>query len=113
VARSRRGPSERLPGGVRGYLTLRNTPVPGDWAERGACKGLAPTDGETPHPFFPGRGASTVPAWVAELCAGCPVRVHCIGYALRWPVLGVWAATPERRRIEYRERERDREVEAS
>ena len=37
---------------------LKNAPIPGDWAEHAACRGTAPSDGVTDHPFFPTAGRS-------------------------------------------------------
>lgn len=76
---------------------LSDVPLPGDWAERAACRGM-PT-----QRFFPPKGAH-VPRWLSELCAGCPVVAYCRTYALRHPVLGVWAGMAEVDRQRWRQK---------
>ncbi len=56
-------------------------------AQRGRCVGSA-----SPEAFFPPKGQPGLEA--KRVCAGCPVRVECLEYALvtdqRW---GVWGGT--------------------
>lgn len=75
-------------------LVLAHVPVPGDWAERAACRGHNPND------FFPGRGVTVAPI-IRKLCARCQVRSDCLEFGVRWPVLGIWGgmAVRQRRRL--------------
>ena len=51
--------------------------------------------------FFPARGESAREA--KAVCAGCPVRQHCLEYAMRWDQLcGVWGGLSERERRQLR-----------
>lgn len=53
--------------------------------------------------FFPGRGESTGPA--ESVCAGCPVRVDCLVFAVtNGELYGVWGGVGERSRRRIRER---------
>lgn len=80
-------------------LVLAHVPVPGDWADRAACRG------RNPNMFFPPRG-TVVSQDVRDLCAACPVRTDCLDFGVRWPVLGIWGGAPvrERRRLRMRQR---------
>jgi len=77
-------------------LLVNERPAPGrqmrSWATRAACRD---------HPDLPWTGRTATPEMRA-VCAGCPVRVHCLAEALveRW-LDGVWAGTTpaERRRL--------------
>ena len=61
------------------------------WWFAGLC---AQTD---PELFFPEKGGSTRAA--KAVCAGCPVRAECLGYALAHDErFGVWGGTSERER---------------
>lgn len=65
--------------------------APGGWADRAACKG------EDPNLFFPvsdlGPGARET-AQAKAVCARCPVRAECLGYALdRVIVEGIFGGT--------------------
>jgi WhiB family redox-sensing transcriptional regulator len=51
--------------------------------------------------FFPERGASTREA--KAVCAGCPVRVECLDYALGNSIkYGIWGGLSEHQRRERR-----------
>jgi hypothetical protein len=91
---------------------LRDVPPPGDWAERAACKGTAPTDGTSRHPFFPSRGElnKSSARQLRLICDACPVEAHCRHYALRHPVTGWWGGLSEEARSEWRRRQREREA---
>lgn len=80
-------------------------PLPGEWASRAACRGLAPTDGLTEHPFFAGKG-KRIPAEARAACGACTVRPYCYAYALKYPVDGCWAGIPQRDWRELRKRKR-------
>lgn len=84
---------------------LSVSPVPGEWADHAACRGMAPVDGVTPHPFFPPRG-KRVPDEVAEACGRCPVAAQCRWYALHYPVLGIWGGTSEKQRRRWKRERR-------
>jgi len=54
------------------------------------------------HIFFPGKGESDLIRTAKRVCARCPVRVECLGYALLWDInFGVWggASETDRRRM--------------
>lgn len=69
------------------------------WKEEGLCWN---TD---PSPFFPDRGASTVPAKM--ICYICPVQNECLEFAIEKPQPGVWGGKSETERAKIR-RERRR-----
>lgn len=81
---------------LRDTKGLRDAPLPGDWADRAACRGM-----ET-RIFFPTRGASSLTEFVAEVCGGCPVLVECRTYALRYPVTGTWGGLTHEKRVLWR-----------
>ncbi len=67
------------------------TVVAGEWVEHAACSTTSP------DLFFPERGASTREA--KAVCAGCPVRVDCLEYALEaGEKFGVWGGKSEKER---------------
>lgn len=68
------------------------------WKARGACLGADPAL------FFPAREG--VPADVAELCAGCPVRTECLEWALDNHEFGIWAGTTAEMRRRLRRQRR-------
>lgn len=71
-----------------------------DWREFAVC---AQTD---PEAFFPEKGQSSREA--KRVCSGCPVREHCLQYALRHDVrFGIWGGTTERQRRELRRKARN------
>ena len=75
-------------------VPLEAVAMPGPWALRGACRGVAI------EVFFPGRGRSTEPA--KAVCRGCLVLQPCREYALGLSGLkGVWGglAEVERKRV--------------
>jgi WhiB family transcriptional regulator, redox-sensing transcriptional regulator len=88
-------------GGHEGGRPRINTIV-GDetWREQAACHGRMDVS------FFPNAGESATPA--KAVCAGCPVRVACLDYALvNGETDGVWGGMDEEeRRKERRERRR-------
>jgi WhiB family redox-sensing transcriptional regulator len=67
------------------------------WMADAACRGM------NPDLFFPERGGSTAEA--KAVCAGCPVRVECLDYAItNFEKLGLWGGTSERQRRAMRRR---------
>jgi WhiB family redox-sensing transcriptional regulator len=73
--------------------------VMSDWFSRAACRGA-----DTDH-WFPSGDA--IPAEVADICDGCPVRNPCLAYALADPELkGIWATTTEKERSRLRKARR-------
>ncbi|AVO21663.1 WhiB family transcription factor [Mycobacterium phage MooMoo] len=62
-----------------------------EWADRAVCQ---TTD---PESFYPEKGSSTKDA--KQVCAGCPVRVECLQWALdNNEEFGVWGGYSERER---------------
>jgi WhiB family redox-sensing transcriptional regulator len=58
---------------------------PGAWAESAAC---AQVD---PDLWFPEQGQAAMTRAAKAICAACPVRAECLGYALRrGEVHGIW-----------------------
>lgn len=83
--------------------------APMPWARKAACSGA------DPDLFFPrlGNDAKAQARAAKEICAGCPVRVECLEYALVTPQKhGVWGGTTEKERIRIR-RARRREERAA
>ena len=88
-------------------------PSPSSWRDRATCHGA------DPDLFFPERGESADPA--RQICARCPVRQPCLGYALDNSIThGVWGGLAERERRVLRptrqrasRRERDRAIVAA
>jgi WhiB family redox-sensing transcriptional regulator len=69
------------------------------WVESASCLGC---DADL---FYPARGESCREA--KAVCAGCPVRVECLAYALATgEKLGIWGGTSERERRRLRQRRR-------
>lgn len=69
------------------------------WRLEGLC---AETD---PEAFFPEKGGSTRDA--KRVCAGCPVRLECLEYALgNDERFGIWGGLSERERRRVRLRRR-------
>ncbi len=65
---------------------------PTPWTARAACRGIA-----EPDLFFPSQGASATEA--VAVCAGCPVRIECLDYAIRWRIdHGIWGGETVRAR---------------
>lgn len=71
---------------------LSGVPVPGEWAERGACRGAEVDE------WFPRRGE---PADVATaVCETCPVLGECRAFGLAWPALqGIWGGMGQQARL--------------
>lgn len=62
-----------------------------DWQRSGVCREV------DPELFYPERGAGNAAA--KRLCAGCPVKVDCLAYALdNDERFGVWGGLSERER---------------
>ena len=82
-------------------LYLIEGPVQLDWTDRAACAGA------DPDVFFPGKGNDAAGA-AKRICAGCPVRVECLDYAIERPErVGVWGGkTPNERKAIRRQRRR-------
>ena len=59
------------------------------WHTRAACRGMEPAT------FVLSRGANeSVMARARAICAGCPVTVQCLDYAMSdTDLVGVWAGT--------------------
>lgn len=68
------------------------------WAAQALC---AQAD---PDAWFPARGRPDLAAAAKRICAACPVRAHCLDYALSgadtWSGIstGIWAGTTPRER---------------
>jgi WhiB family redox-sensing transcriptional regulator len=80
-----------------------------DWAQRGACYGLAERIGQVARDrlFFPSRGEPIKAT--RKICAGCEVSEQCLEYALTESIrFGVWGGKSERERRTMR-RQRARE----
>lgn len=89
--------------GIRVLAELRDAPLPGDWAERAACRGMRA------EVFFPSRGEinRATAQGRHDICDPCPVLAHCRAYALRYPVLGWWGSMSEEERRQRRREERE------
>jgi WhiB family redox-sensing transcriptional regulator len=83
----------------RGYDTvgssvafaLHGVPIPGEWADRGVCRG------EDPDIWFPTYRDTEAVA--REMCGRCPVRRECREYAVPHPALkGIWGNSDETER---------------
>lgn len=104
-ARNQRG--DRFLEGIDSYYKLRNAPMPGDWAERTACREIKASSARIRvRMFFPNRGVMGVSDDLVALCGACPVLEQCREYALRWPVMGTWAGLSHDERVQWRKRER-------
>lgn len=66
-----------------------------DWVDQAACKGA-----DLDLFYNEGLGANTAKKTALRICAGCPVRMDCLNYALHtddgWAILG--GTTPRQRR---------------
>lgn len=70
------------------------------WARHAACRGLT-------HLFFPDVGDARTGSAAKAICAGCPVRVECLNWALdNHERIGIWGGfnTTERRILARRRR---------
>lgn len=84
------------------------TPLPGEWATKGACVGR-PTAW-----WFPGyawrKGPVAAPVerataiWAKGICDHCPVSRPCLDHALRYREVGVWGGTDDAERRQMRKR---------
>jgi WhiB family redox-sensing transcriptional regulator len=64
-----------------------------DWRQFAACAGAVTADRD---PFFAGTDEATEEA--LSYCMTCPVRVHCLAYAIETGQrYGVWGGHPQRR----------------
>lgn len=89
---------KRGPGWV---FLLGRIPLPGPWAQEGACRGW-PTSW-----WFPERGTPEALVRAREICAGCPVRIECADYALEHSgLLGLWGGLDVKQRRLERTRRR-------
>jgi WhiB family redox-sensing transcriptional regulator len=70
------------------------------WRQRAGCIGA------DPDLFFPVGPADTTAVTEAKaICAWCPVRTDCLGYATAHFLQGVWGGTTEDERRLYRRRQ--------
>src|SRR5581483_5535604 len=72
------------------------------WCQKALCAEVGPWD-----LWFPEKGGSTKDA--KRVCAGCPVKVECLDYALRTDQrFGIWGgfSEQERRRLKRKPPER-------
>lgn len=88
-------------------MALRNDPYgphlfdkfPGDWMDRGSCKG------HDPELWFPEKSTPRPRIKIAvEICNACPVRQDCLDYALAEPpeVHGIWAGLTQKQLAKLR-----------
>jgi WhiB family transcriptional regulator, redox-sensing transcriptional regulator len=85
-------------------IQLPRPPVPSntDWRDHAACRDIEP------ELFFPVGNAGPALLQISQakqVCAGCPVRVSCLKWALEsGQEAGVWGGTSEdeRRALRYR-----------
>ena len=67
------------------------------WADSGSCTNA------DPDLFFPQPGADT--SYARSICRGCPVRLHCLDYALEsGQKHGIWGGMTESQRRRLRRR---------
>lgn len=87
----------QFPIGLNGHALARlATPQP--WKNDAACTGL------DPDLFYPPPVGGRAQAQAAKaVCAGCPVRLECLAYALAsGEELGIWGGLSERERRKIR-----------
>ena len=78
-------------------MSERTSHQPLAWADYGSCTN---TD---PDLFFPQPGADT--SYARSICRGCPVRLHCLDYALEsGQKHGIWGGMTESQRRRLRRR---------
>jgi len=76
---------------MRVLYSLLGRPEHAPWYEFASCRE------HDPEIFFPDKGDS--PNRAKRICAGCPVRIDCLNYALRHGVrYGVWGGLSDRER---------------
>jgi len=65
-----------------------------EWMERAACAG------DDINLWFPEPGDSSAVIKAAKrICAGCPVRIQCLDYALQYDGMpGIWGGKTQRER---------------
>jgi WhiB family transcriptional regulator, redox-sensing transcriptional regulator len=64
--------------------------IDGEWTARAECKGAPPG---VFYPNTPGRDSTKV---ARQICAGCPVRAHCLVWAIQCDEQhGIWAGFDE------------------
>jgi hypothetical protein len=81
------------------HLTLLDGGRDDSWRDRAAC---IDTDQRM---FFPAQGDANTRA--RQMCAGCPVRVPCLDYAVdNHEEFGIWGGTTPRERQAIRRRRR-------
>jgi WhiB family redox-sensing transcriptional regulator len=85
------------PGPVR-FLDTLGEDKPKRWVASAACRGL------NPDLFFVERGDTTGYREAKAICATCPVRADCLGYAMASPreAFGIWGGTSEKQRRRLR-----------
>lgn len=85
-------------------MALEGMPFPTRWSLYAACRGMAPDDGTTQHPFFPHRGQDQGP--IVDLCDRCPVQIPCREYAAGCGanLKGIFGGLNERQRRQDRRR---------
>jgi WhiB family transcriptional regulator, redox-sensing transcriptional regulator len=88
------------PQSVGGDVDAPQTPDEYAWMLHARCRGADPTE------FFPSDGLGV--EYAQRICAGCPVRVECLEYALVHRIEhGVWGGASERERRRILRRRRD------
>jgi WhiB family transcriptional regulator, redox-sensing transcriptional regulator len=79
-----------------GHHALSGIPVP-VWQDRAGCIGA------DPDLFHPVTAEDPAVAEAKAICAWCPVRTDCLGYATAHFLQGIWGGTTEdERRLERR-----------
>jgi WhiB family redox-sensing transcriptional regulator len=87
-------------GFVEVEVSVEETPDEYAWMFQARCRGINPAE------FFPSDGTGVETA--QRVCAGCPVRVECLEYALLHRIEhGVWGGASERERRRILRRRRD------
>lgn len=72
------------------------------WQEHAACRGLDTGlffSGENPRENAAAEAKKRERA--REICAGCPVRVQCLEYAVLWDCVGIWGGMTTKERAKY------------
>ena len=73
------------------------------WQQHAACRGMGA------EVFFPPRGRDDLVKQAKAICAGCPVKVDCLEYALdvqSCDRAGIWAGTNDKTRRRIRRERR-------
>lgn len=58
-----------------------------EWTRRAACRDTFSEE------WFPANEKGSIPDRIKQLCAGCPVRIECLRYAIGTDSKGIWAGT--------------------